>query len=183
MRFTISYTAHTPECSRLSYNVAREWACLASRPKALQALLNQQSLLGQLAEIKVFGVLPAHWPLILLASVSYIGNQSRSSTVYHSTSPCLDAGTVLVSVPPADPLLIGAGFVYCHCTGRRAVLGWTIHTVIIVAHSATQGRIYGSLCRVLKILLPTVGCWKLKNFYHGPYLNLRVTKALLKPHL
>ena len=51
-------------------------------------------LLGQLAKIKVSGVLPAHLPLVL------------------------DAGTVLVSVPP----LSCAGFVCCHCTRRRAVL-------------------------------------------------------------
>ena len=49
---------------------------------------------GLLAKIKVFAVLPAHWPLVL------------------------DAGTVLVSVPP----LICAGFVNCHCTVRWAVL-------------------------------------------------------------
>ena len=54
------------------------------------------------------GVLPAHWPLIL------------------------DAGTVLVSVP----LLICAGFVYCHCTGRWVGWGLTIHTVKIVVHLA-----------------------------------------------
>ena len=47
-----------------------------------------------LAKIKVLGVLPAHLPLVL------------------------DAGTVLVSVPP----LSCAGFVCCHCTGRWAVL-------------------------------------------------------------
>ena len=52
------------------------------------------ALLGLLAEIKEYGVLPAHIPLIL------------------------DAGTVLVS----DPLLIWAGIVYCHCTVRWAVL-------------------------------------------------------------
>ena len=52
------------------------------------------SLLGLLAKIKVSGVLPAHLPLIL------------------------DAGTVLVSVPP----LSCAGFVCCHCTRRWAVL-------------------------------------------------------------
>ena len=51
-------------------------------------------LLGLLAKIKVLGVLQAHLPLVL------------------------DAGTVLVSVPP----LICAGFVCCHCTRRRAVL-------------------------------------------------------------
>ena len=51
------------------------------------------SLIGLLAKIKVLGVLPAHLILVL------------------------DAG-ILVSVPP----LICAGFVYCHCTGRRAVL-------------------------------------------------------------
>ena len=43
---------------------------------------------------KVFGVLPAHLPLVL------------------------DAGTVLVSVPP----FMCTGFVYCRCTGRWAVL-------------------------------------------------------------
>ena len=52
------------------------------------------SLIGLLAKIKVLGVLPAHLPLIL------------------------DAGTVLVSVPP----LSCAGFVCCQCTGRWAVL-------------------------------------------------------------
>ena len=49
---------------------------------------------GLTARIKVFGVLPAHLPLVL------------------------DAGTVLVSVPS----MVCAGFVYCHCTGRWAVL-------------------------------------------------------------
>ena len=49
---------------------------------------------GLLAKIKVLGVLPAHFPLVL------------------------DAGTVLVSVPP----LSCAGFVCCHCTRRWAVL-------------------------------------------------------------
>ena len=52
-----------------------------------------RSLLGLLAKIKVLGVLPAHLPLVL------------------------DAG-ILVSVPP----LSCAGYVCCHCTGRRAVL-------------------------------------------------------------
>ena len=47
-----------------------------------------------LAKIKVFGVLSEHLPLIL------------------------DAGTVLVSVPP----LSCTGFVCCQCTGRWAVL-------------------------------------------------------------
>ena len=42
----------------------------------------------------MLGVLPAHLPLVL------------------------DAGSVLLSVPP----LICAGFVYCHCTGMWAVL-------------------------------------------------------------
>ena len=58
--------------------------------------LAHRSVLQQ-AKIKVlevFEVLPAHLPLVL------------------------DAGTVLVSVPP----LICAGFVYCDCTGRWAVL-------------------------------------------------------------
>ena len=55
-----------------------------------------------LAKIKVFGVLPAQWPLFL------------------------DAGTVLVTIPP----LIRAGFVYWHCTGSR-----TIHAVKIAVHS------------------------------------------------
>ena len=50
-------------------------------------------LLGPLAEIKVFGVLSTHWPLIL------------------------DVGTV----SEYTPQLICAGFVYCHCTGRWAV--------------------------------------------------------------
>ena len=43
-----------------------------------------------MAKITVFGVLPAHCPLVL------------------------DVFTVLVSIPP----LICAGFVCCHCTGR-----------------------------------------------------------------
>ena len=49
---------------------------------------------GVLAKIKVFGVLPAYWPLVL------------------------DAGTVLLSVPP----LSCAGSVYCHCTAGRWVV-------------------------------------------------------------
>ena len=49
---------------------------------------------SSLAKIKVFGVLSEHCPLIL------------------------DAGTVLVSVPP----LSCKGFVCCQCTGRWAVL-------------------------------------------------------------
>ena len=47
-----------------------------------------------LAKIKVLCELPAHLPLVL------------------------DAGTALGSVPPSGC----AGFVYCHCTGRWAVL-------------------------------------------------------------
>ena len=54
-------------------------------------------VLGLLANIKVFGALPAHRPFVL------------------------DVGTVLVSVSP----LICAGFVYCHCTGRCAVFDKT----------------------------------------------------------
>ena len=57
-------------------------------------LIQLVMLLGLLAKIKVLGALPAHLPSIL------------------------DAGTVLVSDPP----LSCAGFVYCHSTGRRAVL-------------------------------------------------------------
>ena len=49
---------------------------------------------GLTARINVLGVFKAHLPFIL------------------------DAGTVLLSVPS----LISAGFVYCHCTGRWAVL-------------------------------------------------------------
>ena len=60
----------------------------------LCSLVSLVSLLGLLAKIEVLGVLPAHLPLVL------------------------DAGTVLVSVPP----LSCAGFVCCHCTGRWAVL-------------------------------------------------------------
>ena len=52
------------------------------------SIKNRVDHLGLFAKIKVFGVLPAHWPLIL------------------------DEGTVLESVPP----LICAGFAYCHCT-------------------------------------------------------------------
>ena len=48
------------------------------------------SLLGLLAYINMFGVVPAHQPLIF------------------------DVGTVLVYIP----LLICAGFVYSHYTGR-----------------------------------------------------------------
>ena len=55
---------------------------------------NRVDLLGLLAKIKVFGVLPAHWPLIL------------------------DAGTVLESIP----LLICAGFANCHCTWSLLLL-------------------------------------------------------------
>ena len=51
-------------------------------------------LLGLLAKIKVLGVLPAHFPLVL------------------------DAGTVLVSVPP----LSCTGLVCCHCTRSWLVL-------------------------------------------------------------
>ena len=46
------------------------------------------------SKIKVFGVLPAHLPLVL------------------------DAGTVFVFVQP----FLCAYFVHCHCTGRWAVL-------------------------------------------------------------
>ena len=53
-----------------------------------ESVFKYSFLLGLLAKIKVFGVLPAHWPLIL------------------------DEGTVLESIP----LLICAGFANCHCT-------------------------------------------------------------------
>ena len=53
-----------------------------------ESVFKNSFLLGLLAKIKVFGVLPAHWPLIL------------------------DEGTVLESIP----LLICAGFANCHCT-------------------------------------------------------------------
>ena len=73
---------------------------------------------------KVFGVLQAHLPLVL------------------------DGGTVLLSVP----LLICTGFVYCHWTGRWAVLDNT--------HSKDSG----------------VFCWELwYSHYHGPYFNLQST--------
>ena len=49
---------------------------------------------GLFAKIKALGVLPAHLPLVL------------------------DAGTVLVSVPPFSC----EGFVCCHCTRGRALL-------------------------------------------------------------
>ena len=71
-----------------------------------------------LAKIKVFGVLSEHLPLIL------------------------DAGTVLVSVPP----LSCAGFVCCQCTGRWAVL------------DNTRSKGSGAFC------------WELTySHYHGPY--------------
>ena len=71
-----------------------------------------------LAKIKVFGVLLAYWHLVL------------------------DAGTVLVSVPP----FICAGFVYCHCTGRWTVLDNT--------HSKESNAFRWGL---------------LYSHYHGPY--------------
>ena len=64
------------------------------------------SLLALLAKIKVFGVLPAHWPLVL------------------------NVGNVLVSVP----MPISAGFVYCHCKKRWAVL------------DNTHGKYSGAFC-------------------------------------
>ena len=62
---------------------------------------------GLTARANVLGVFPAHLPFIL------------------------DAGTVLVSVPP----LICAGFVCCHCTGRWAVLD-NAHCKVIGVHIA-----------------------------------------------
>ena len=56
-----------------------------------------KSILSLFAKIKVFGVLPVHWPLILYA------------------------GTVLASFCPLNC----AGFVYCHGRGRLVVLGYT----------------------------------------------------------
>ena len=70
------------------------------------------------AKIKVSGVLPAHLPLVL------------------------DAGTVLVSVPP----LSCAGYVCCHCTRRRAVV------------DNTHGKDSGAL-----------RCGLMYSHYHGPY--------------
>ena len=67
-------------------------------------------------------MLPARWPLVL------------------------DAGTVLLSITP----FICAGFVYCHCTGRWAVL------------DNTYGKDSG------------VFHWELMySQYHGPYLYYR----------
>ena len=73
------------------------------------------------SKIKVFGVLPAHLPLVF------------------------DAGTVFVFVPR----LICADFVYCHCTGRWAVL------------DNTHGKDSGSFRWGL-----------LYSHYHGPYFYL-----------
>ena len=72
---------------QLSYNKALAYT-------APSELSRGKSCLGLLAEIKVFGALPAHLTLVL------------------------DAGTALVSIPP----LKCAGFVNCHCTGRWVVL-------------------------------------------------------------
>ena len=63
------------------------------------ATFNSESLLGLLAEIKVFAVLPAYFPMIL------------------------DAGAVLESLP----LLICTDFVYCHCTERWVVFNNNTH--------------------------------------------------------
>ena len=57
-------------------------------------LILELTNIGLLAKIKVLGVLPAHLPLVM------------------------GVGIVLVSVLP----LVCAGFVYCHCTDRWAVL-------------------------------------------------------------
>ena len=70
------------------------WLWLNTSKEVLKANTILHSLLGLLAKFKMLGVLPAHLPLVL------------------------DAGTVLVSVPPVSC----AGFVCCHCTGRWAVL-------------------------------------------------------------
>ena len=59
----------------------------AAKTMKQQYTASYLSLLALLATIKVLGVLPAHWPLIL------------------------DAGTILASIQ----LLMCAGFVYCHC--------------------------------------------------------------------
>ena len=82
-------------CSmRFTYSSYQNINCKSIASLGNTVSCNLNSLLGLLAKIKVLGVLPAHLPLVL------------------------DAEFVLLSVPP----LICAGFAYCHCTRRWAVL-------------------------------------------------------------
>ena len=80
-----------------SQDIAMEVDVTIYRMGNIMVVLNHFS--AYLAEIKVFGVLPAYCPMIL------------------------DAGAVLESLP----LLICTDFVYCHCTERRVVFNNNTH--------------------------------------------------------
>ena len=79
------------KCNEKKHLQVAFWTYCAAK---VAFLISEWELLGLLAKIEVFCILPAHWPLIL------------------------DAGIILVSVHP----LICSGFVYCHWTGRWEVL-------------------------------------------------------------